>query len=246
MHHVVLERWSRGASALHRRDPRAKLAALLVFLVVVATAHRALPALAAALLVLLSAAVVGAGIPLAGALGRAALVLPFTAVFGAACWLAGDPARGLALVLKSYLSALAVLLVVSTTSLPVLLRGLETAGAPRYLLMVAQFLYRYLFVISEEAQHMSKAAASRGATLRGLAARARFCAAAGALAVLFARSYGRAGDIHRAMLARSFPGHFLTLDALRFRRGDAVFLVLASLAPVAARAAVERFARWPA
>ena len=31
-------------------------------------------------------------------------------------------------------------------------------GAPRFLLMVAQFLYRYLFVISEEAQHMRKAA----------------------------------------------------------------------------------------
>jgi energy-coupling factor transporter transmembrane protein EcfT len=43
LHHVVLERWSRGASPLHRRDPRAKLAALLVFLVVLATAHRALP-----------------------------------------------------------------------------------------------------------------------------------------------------------------------------------------------------------
>ena len=50
---MVLERWSRGASPLHRRDPRAKIAALLVFLVVLATAHRALPELAAALALLL-------------------------------------------------------------------------------------------------------------------------------------------------------------------------------------------------
>ena len=47
---------------------------------------------------------------------------------------------------------------------------------------------------------MSKAAASRGASLAAMAARpARFRAAAGALAVLFARSYGRAEDIHRPL-----------------------------------------------
>lgn len=241
MHHVVLERWSRGASALHRRDPRAKLAALLVFLVVLATAHRNLPAVGAALLLLLGGALVWARIPLGGALARAAVVLPFTLLFAGVCWLAGEPARGFALALKSYLSALAVLTVVSTTPLPLLLRGLETAGAPRYLLMVAQFLYRYLFVISEEAQHMRKAAASRGATLAGsTSGSARFQAAAGALAVLFARSYGRAEDIHRAMLARGFRGRLGTLSSLRFGRADAAFLALSALAPVVLRAAVER------
>ena len=129
---------------------------------------------------------------------------------------------------------------VSTTPFPALLRGLEMSGAPRFLLMVAQFLYRYLFVISEEAQHMTIAAASRGATVRSFAAGARFRAAAGALAVLFARSYGRAEDIHRSMLARGFQGRFQSPGALRFRATDAVFTLFASLAPVLLRAAVER------
>jgi len=241
LHHVVLERWSRGASPIHRRDPRAKLAALLVFLVVLATAHHALPVLALAQFLLLSAALLWARLPLAGALTRACIVLPFTMVFAAVAWLSGDPARGLALLLKSYLSALAVLLVVSTTALPVLLRGLEMTGTPRFLLMVAQFLYRYLFVISEEGQHMRKAAAARGASVRGISGNgARFRAAAGALAVLFARSYGRAEDIHRAMLARGFLGHFQPLFVLRFQTRDAAFTLLASLAPVLLRLAVER------
>lgn len=241
MHHVVLERWSRGASILHRRDARAKVAALLVFLVVLATAHRHLPALAAAFAILLALVVAAAKLPLMGALARSTVVLPFTLLFGLVSWMAGDPARGLALVLKSYLSALAVLLVVSTTPLPDLLRALESFGAPRFLLMVAQFIYRYLFVISEEAQHMSKAAASRGATARGLAAsRSRFRAAAGALAVLFARSYGRAGQIHRAMLARGFTGRFQTFASRRFQKSDAAFLAAAALAPVVVRLAIER------
>jgi len=241
LHHVVLEYWSRGNSTIHRRDPRAKIVTLLVFLVVLATAHRNLVALSLALFALLFAGVIAARLPFAGAVARAGIVLPFSAVFAAVCWLAGDPSRGIALLLKSYLSALAVLVAVSTTPLPALIRGLEMTGAPRFLLMVAQFLYRYLFVISEEAQHMSKAARSRGATARSLVgSRSRFRAAAGALAVLFARSYGRAEDIHRAMLARGFAGQFRTLGALHFRGSDACFTALASLAPVLLRIAVER------
>jgi cobalt/nickel transport system permease protein len=242
LHHVVVERWSRGSSPLHRRDARAKITALLVFLVVVATAHRDIATLAALLLALLAAAAWRARLPAGGALARAALVLPFTAVFGAVCWLAGDPARGLALVLKSYLSALAVLLLVATTPLPKLLRGLEGMGAPHFLLMVAQFLYRYLFVISEEAQHMRKAAAARAPGWGRAGRGARFRAAAGALAVLFARSYGHAEEIHRAMLARGFGGVFHPLEAPRFGPRDAAFLACACALPVALRLCVERLA----
>ena len=92
---------------------------------------------------------------------RGPSVFPFSGVFAL---ISGSPAirarRGL--LLKSYLSALAVLLLVSTTPLPALLRVLRRYGVPRFLLMVTQFLYRYLFVISEEAQHMRTAAAARG------------------------------------------------------------------------------------
>ena len=238
MHHVVLERWSRGASALHRRDPRAKFAALLIFLVVLSTAHRALLPLAAAFLVLLTITLAWARVPVAGVLGRAAVVLPLTLIAAGVCWIGGDGARGLSLIVKSYLSAVAVLTVVSTTPLPAMLRGLERVGAPRFLLMVAQFLYRYLFLISEEAQHMRSAAASRASANR----RQGFESAAGMLAVLFARSYARATEIHHAMMARAFPGRFHTLSDLRFGGADAWFLLLAAAAPIALRAAVERLA----
>jgi cobalt/nickel transport system permease protein len=227
---------------MHRGDPRVKVLNLLVFLVTLATAHRDLLPIAGALGGLLCCAIVWSRLPLTGALGRAAVVLPFSLAFAGVCWIAGDPTRGIHLAVKSYLSALAVLLVVSTTPLPALLGGLEAMGAPRFLLMVAQFLYRYLFVISEEAQHMAKAAQSRGATAAGMMGRsARFRAAAGALAVLFARSYGRAAEIHRAMLARGFQGHIETLAALHFRRADLALVIAGSLGPVALRLAVERF-----
>ena len=236
MHHAVVERWSRGASQLHRRDPRAKVAVLLVYLVVLATAHRNIFLIGGVLLTLVAGGFLLAGIPVFRALSRAAVVLPFTLIFAAALWLAGDPQRGLTLVIKAYLSALAVLLVIATTPLPLLVRGLDSVGAPRLLLTIAQFLYRYLFVIAEEAEHMGRAAASRGATVRGiLGRRARFRAAAGALAVLFARSYGRAEDVHNAMLARGFSGRLETIVKLKFQAADAGFLAVTSVLLIAVR-----------
>ncbi|HLK50672.1 MAG TPA: energy-coupling factor transporter transmembrane component T [Bryobacteraceae bacterium] len=243
MHHRILERWSRGTSPIHGLDPRAKIAALLVFLIVLATAHRSLALLSAGLFLLLAGGVFRARLPLWAVIERAALVLPFSLVFAIISWAAGDPARGLSLLAKSYLSALAVLLVVATTPLPSLLSGLEQAGVPRFLLLVGQFLYRYLFVIVEEAQCMRAAAAARAGSARAwLAGTARFGAAAGALAVLFARSYGRAEHIHRAMLARGFQGNFQKLERNSFRMSDAGFALTASLAVVALRLAAERLA----
>jgi cobalt/nickel transport system permease protein len=236
LRHVVLDRWSRGSSAAHRLDPRAKIISLLLLLTALATASRSVPLLALELTFLLAAGFLWARVPVLGAMARAALVLPFAATFAAITWLGGDPARGVSLALKSYVSALAVLFVISTTPLPTLLRGLEGMGAPRFLLEVAQFLYRYLFLISEEAQLMSAAAASRNASLEAWRGnRERFRAAAGALAVLFARSYQRAALVHQAMLARGFDGRIPTPSAGRFTLRDVIFVAVTSCVPWALR-----------
>jgi cobalt/nickel transport system permease protein len=226
LHHVVLERWSRGSSFLHRTDARAKILALLVFLIVVAISNREFEFLALCYSGLLLAAAVAARLPVMGALRRAAVVLPFSLTFAGLCWISGEPRRAALLVEKSYLSALAALLLVATTPLPQLLRGLDMLGVPGFLLMVAQFLYRYLFVITEQAHRMRLAGLCRGG--RG------FRASAGALGVLFARSYERAECIHRAMVSRGFQGHFQLLSTTRFSLEDAAFLCVACSLPIAA------------
>jgi cobalt/nickel transport system permease protein len=233
VHHVLLDRWSQGLSPLHARDPRAKIVVLAVFLIVLATTpvedFLGISIQAALLL----AGILIAGLPFFGVLARATVVLPFSLTFGVMSWLAGEPWRAIALVEKSYLSTLAVLLVVGTTPLPRLLAGMEALGVPRTLVLVAQFLYRYLFVISEQAQHMRVAAACRQGS--GQNRRPRFRAAAGALAVLFARSYQRAEGIHRAMLARAFSGRFSPLHTARFGLVDGLFLAGLSLLLVLVR-----------
>jgi len=167
-------------------------------------------------------------------LARSSVVLPFSIVFAIVTWLAGDGVRAGSLVARSYISASTVVLLVATTSLPDLLRALEWFRVPRLLILIAQFLYRYLFVLVEQAQHMRMASRSRSG--RGAhRQRSRFQAAAGALSVLFARSYERADGIHRAMLARGFSGHFPARTATPVHTGDFVFLATIGAAAVAIR-----------
>jgi len=235
LHHVVLERWSRGRSPLHAREPRVKIIALLCFLVVVATTPCPPFFPQAGYALLLGFALLLARLPLLSVLLRAAAVLPLSAAFAGLSLLAGDAARAGALVAKSYLSALAVLVVVGTTPVPDLLRGLESLGAPRFLILVVQFLYRYLFVISEQAQHMRLSAACRGLTGSALGWRGKLQTAAGAVSMLFYRSHARADGIHKAMLARGYQGRLPTLTSYRLRWADALFLSAAVLAPLVLR-----------
>ena len=223
MHHALLDRWSRGTSPLHRRDARAKILALLVFLVALATAPSDAVLAFVTFAVLLAAAILIARLPLAALAIRALIVLPFSLTFALLSWLAGEPSRALALIEKSYLSTAAVLLLAATTPLPQLLGGLEKLGVPRPLVLVTQFLHRYLFVLTGEARHMQLASACRRG--KGKRRKAGFRFATGALATLFARSYSRANGIHRAMQARGFSGRFGPRYMPPFRAADGLFLL---------------------
>jgi cobalt/nickel transport system permease protein len=236
VHHVILERWAQRQSPLHARDARAKILALLAFLIVLATTPSGAATRITAYAVVALCAVLVGRLPMISVLLRAGIVLPFSITFALISWIGGDHVRAIALVEKTYLSAIAVLAVAGTTPLPALLKGFESLGAPRVLISVIQFLYRYLFVISEQAQHMRVAAACR-AGLRKISRRNRFHAAAGALGVLFARSYFRADGIYRAMLARGYNGHLPVADPGRFSIADAAFAVLAVVALAALRVA---------
>ncbi len=231
MHHVVIERWSRGTGPLHSRDARVKLLVTLGYLIALAT----MPRLTAAAVALYGVAA-GLGIalgrlPVGALLARAAVVLPFSATFAIFSMAAGDASRAGSLLVKSYLSAAAVLVLVGTTPLPKLLRGMESLGVPRMLTLVVQFLFRYLFVISGQAQHMRLAALCRGSGASGI----RFRAAAGAVAVLFARSFGRAEGIHQAMMARGFNGETQLLSTARIDAFDVLLLIAGLAAALALR-----------
>ncbi|MBZ5606266.1 MAG: aminotransferase class I/II-fold pyridoxal phosphate-dependent enzyme, partial [Acidobacteriia bacterium] len=102
MHHLVIEGWSRKASPLHARDARAKLGALLVFLVAVSTTPVSAQIVFYADVALLTAAVAIARLPVVAMLKRAALLLPFVATFALVSLVAGQPDEGIAWIKKGF------------------------------------------------------------------------------------------------------------------------------------------------
>lgn len=234
MHHVTLDRWSHRGSLLHRRDARVKVLALAAFLIVVATLNPREQWALMACGALLATGILISRLPAGAVLLRAGVVLPFSGVFAVFSALTGQPERAVELIEKSYLSACAVLLVAGTTPLHRLMAALESLRVPRFVVLVVQFIYRYLFVVSEQAQHMRQASLSRG---RGRGLRA----AAGAVTVLFARSHARAEAVYHAMAARGFSGRIPQLGTPHLHAADAVFLLVAAGAAIAIRIAAGVF-----
>jgi len=175
----------------------ARLLAALGLLVLIAL----LPAgrLLAAPAALIFAWAIVARIHPARLLARAAIVLPFTLIFSALSWWTGDITRAWSLPLKSYLSALTVVLLIETTPLERILSAASRLGMPRLLADVIGFTWRYLAVLRGEAARLRNAALARGAERS-------FSISASSIALLLASSWNRAERIHRAMLARGMSG----------------------------------------
>jgi cobalt/nickel transport system permease protein len=232
LRHARIERWSQGSSGIHRLHASAKIIAALTILICIATLTRHSIYACLAYLILLAAMIAAAHLPLGRILSSAAAVLPFAVCFAVVSAISGEPDRAVMLLVRGYLSSLTALLLIATTPMPELLAGLELLQAPKFLIQVMQFLYRYLIVLMEEAGAMRDAGASRAGSIRSLELRK----AAGAAGVLFARSYGRAQAIHQAMLARGFDGHIPRFRAIPFRPSDAIFVATALAFSVSVRA----------
>jgi cobalt/nickel transport system permease protein len=133
---------------------------------------------------------------------------------------------------KAILGTLSAVMLGATTSFPDVLHALERLRAPRLLVLIAAFMYRYLFVIVEEVTRMRAALAARGYAPR----HALHAAAIGRVATaLFLRTYERAERVHLAMLARGWNQAMPRLDVLVFRRADALFLAALGTSLVSVR-----------
>jgi cobalt/nickel transport system permease protein len=236
-------------SPIHRLDPRAKLLGLTgVTLVAVSTPLRAWPAWVACALALTAIAVL-ARVSARTLWTRARVVLPlvlFVAIFVPFVRRGGETIAlgpltvseaGLAtfatVSAKATLGTLSAVLLGATTSFPDVLHALERLKAPRLIVLIAAFMYRYLFVIVEEVGRMRAALAARGYAPR----HALQVQAIGRVATaLFLRTYERAERVHLAMLARGWSQTMPRLDVLAYRRADALFLLALATPLLAVRA----------
>lgn len=230
MHIHFLDTYCPGESPLHGLEPRVKFISTVALIVALtATPPTAWP------VYLILAAVIGTALLLSGVspsrlLRRSLIALPFTLVAATLiftkegrplfqAWRLTATYQGLILflsiVVKSWLSVLAAVILSATTPFPDLLRAMRALGLPQVIVSTMAFMYRYLFLLADEALRLSRARDSRGATLRGkgggsLAWRARVVG--GMAGSLFLRSYERSERVYAAMLSRGFRGEIRSLS----------------------------------
>ncbi|MBI5933755.1 MAG: energy-coupling factor transporter transmembrane protein EcfT [Chloroflexi bacterium] len=142
--------------------------------------------------------------------------------------------RFASILVRSWLSVQAAILLVAVTTFPDLIHALEHLRAPKIITTVIAFLYRYLFVLSDEVIRLLRARQARSATLppsvsphfprkwgerkRGVVWRAKV--AGNMVGQLFLRSYERSDRIYNAMLARGYQGQIRTLHPHTLTRRD--------------------------
>ena len=110
---------------------------------------------------------------------------------------------------KSWASVTAAVLLTSTTPAFQLLAALRALKIPELLVVVVMLMYRYMFVLVDEAQRMMRSRAARSAgTGRGTGGSVAWRAkvAGGMAGSLFLRTLDRTERIYMAMLARGYDG----------------------------------------
>jgi cobalt/nickel transport system permease protein len=124
------------------------------------------------------------------------------------------------ILLRFTLTVGAALALVACTGMHRLCAGLERMGLPRVFAVQLLFLYRYLFVVADDAGRMMRSIALRVGRPRSLGARVY----GSLVGHLLLRSMARAERVHRAMLARGFDGEIRVLRPSRWRSADLAFV----------------------
>lgn len=148
-------------------------------------------------------------------------------MFAAVIALTGEFRAAGSLLLRTYVSGFAAALFIATTPVPSWVDALGRLRVPAFLLNVVQLVYRYLFVLAEDARQAWTAGLCRG----GFHRYRGFAAAGGVVAALFLQSHARASNIHHAMISRGYSGSLPTLIEPRFQFAD--FLLTAAGAAAA-------------
>jgi len=231
----AMETLARQDTPVHRLDPRAKLLTTLAFVAAVVSCDRyAISVLLPFLVYPVVLASVGR-VPAGCILRKVAMVSPFAILVGVfnplfdrTPWLSlgglelsGGWVSFLSILLRFGLTVGTTLILLACTGIYRLGLAASSLGVPGVFVMQVLFLYRYLFVLWQEALRTVRAILLRSPDQERLpmAAYTHF------LGALLLRTLDRAERIHTAMRCRGFAGQVCLLQPLRLRAADVLFTV---------------------
>jgi len=229
-----MDELGRMDTPVHRLDARAKALVTLAFIVVVMSFNR-YEVSALMPFFLYPAALLSLGrIPLKPILKKILVAAPFALVIGifnpfmdrqpvaaVGSWVITGGWLSFASIMARFaLTVGAALALVACTGMHRLGAALEKLGVPRVFVTQLLFLYRYLFVVSDQGVKMARGVELRSAGPGSLGLRVY----GSLVGHLLLRAMDRAERVHRAMLARGFDGHIRVLDRPCFRWTDWAFV----------------------
>lgn len=155
----------------------------------------------------------------------AAITLPFTVpgqtlltipLFGGISVSDAGVIRFVSILIKSWLSLQMAIILVTVTPFPAILWALRALHIPPPLIAIVSLMYRYLFVLFDEAMRLLRARAARSGGQDGTRSGGSLLwrgQVAGRMAgSLMLRSFERSERIYNAMLARGYQGQLLGLE----------------------------------
>lgn len=229
-----LETLSYLDTPIHRLDPRVKLLTTVVFIVAVVSFDKYELSGLIPFLIYPVALIALGNLPLGYLLGKVLLAAPFAFFVGifnpvfdpgtlahlGPVAISGGWISFASILIRFVLTVSAALILVASTGFNGVCLALEKLGLPRSFTVQLLFLYRYIFVLVDEASRMARARALRSFGARGTGIRV-FGYLIGQLLL---RTLDRAQRIHIAMLCRGFDGEIRMLRPLKIRAGDLAFL----------------------
>jgi cobalt/nickel transport system permease protein len=231
----TLDQLAAGDRAIHRLDPRAKVLTTAVFIVSVVSFGRYELASLLPFFIFPAVMIALGDLPALYIVKKVAVIIPFAVVVGmlnpffdrevvvqVGEWgVTGGWVSFASIIVRAILTAGAALILVGVTGFPAICMALERLGMPQPFAVQLLFLYRYIFVLSEEGSR-----ASRARELRSFGKKGRGMASYGSLlGHLLLRTWLRAERIHMAMLARGFVGEFHVRKPYRFGGPEVAFLL---------------------
>jgi len=230
-----LDQLSNGQSIVHRLDPRAKLLTVTVFIAAVVSFYRYEVSALLPYFFFPAALIPVAGIPMRYITRKYLFLLPLAVLIGifnpifdrgpimilGPYALSGGLVSFTSIIIRFTLTVLAAFILIAVTGFNGICLALERFRVPRVFCIQLMMLYRYIFVLSNEAVRMARAREMRSEGRKGKGMKV-FGSLAGHLLL---RTWDRAQRVHMAMLSRGFSGEFHTRRPLAIRAADVAFVL---------------------
>ena len=242
MHVHFLDPYRPRNSLIHRLDPRIKLIFTIVFILTNALVPTSAWPIYIFLFALILSIELFSELGVGYVLKRSSLALPFVLAalpliltvpgqplfslsFGSLTLHATFPGlvRFTSITLKSWISVQAAIVLASSTSFPDLLVAMRALHVPRLMVSIFGLMWRYLFVLVDEASRLMRARVARSGQSDKLGAKTggslswRARVTGGMAGSLFLRAFERSDRIYMAMVSRGYDGeaHSLPLPVIR-------------------------------